>query len=183
LPAKSGVSYLDHHQGVRTGFVIECENGHFAGGAGGGWVYDKAGKKVKQFASGGGDRHMENFIQAVRSRKASDLKAPIEGAHLSSALCHLANISYRLGSKTSPQELEAKMSSRPEMAETLGRFESHLVANGIDLAATRPVLGPVLDFLPDEERFVSRSPYDLGAFANRLVRPEYRAPYVIPDKV
>ncbi len=75
------------------------------------------------------------------------------------------------------------MSSRADVAETLGRFESHLAANGVDLAQTRPVLGPALDFLPDEERFASRSEYDLGAFANRLARPEYRAPYVVPEKV
>ena len=39
----------------------------------------------------------ENFIQAVRSRKQSDLHAEIEEGHLSSSLVHFANISYRLG--------------------------------------------------------------------------------------
>lgn len=38
-----------------------------------------------------------NFIQAVRSRKHSDLNAPIEEAVPSVVLIHLANISYRLG--------------------------------------------------------------------------------------
>jgi len=33
----------------------------------------------------------------VRSRKVEDLKAPIEEGHLSSTLCHLGNISYRVG--------------------------------------------------------------------------------------
>ncbi|HUU27370.1 MAG TPA: Gfo/Idh/MocA family oxidoreductase [archaeon] len=41
--------------------------------------------------------HRENFIQAVRSRKVSDLTADILEGHLSSSLCHLANISWRLG--------------------------------------------------------------------------------------
>ena len=40
--------------------------------------------------------HRENFIKAVRSRKVSDLTADILEGHLSSSLCHLANISYRL---------------------------------------------------------------------------------------
>lgn len=40
--------------------------------------------------------HRENFIQAVRSRKASDLSADILEGHLSSALCHLGNIAQRL---------------------------------------------------------------------------------------
>jgi hypothetical protein len=38
-----------------------------------------------------------NFIQAVRSRKHSDLNAPLEKAVPSVTLIHLANISYRLG--------------------------------------------------------------------------------------
>ena len=41
--------------------------------------------------------HFANFIEAVRSRKPEALNAEIEEGHLSSALCHLANISYRLG--------------------------------------------------------------------------------------
>jgi predicted dehydrogenase len=41
--------------------------------------------------------HFENFIQAVRSRKASELTADIEEGAISTTLIHLANISYRLG--------------------------------------------------------------------------------------
>jgi predicted dehydrogenase len=44
-----------------------------------------------------GGSNWENFIQAVRSRKREDLNADIEEGHLSSALMHLANISYRTG--------------------------------------------------------------------------------------
>jgi predicted dehydrogenase/ketosteroid isomerase-like protein len=43
--------------------------------------------------------HMANFLAAVRSRKASDLTCDIEDGHLSAALCHLANIGYRVGRK------------------------------------------------------------------------------------
>jgi predicted dehydrogenase len=41
--------------------------------------------------------HWANFIDVVRSRKASDLNAPIEEGAISTTLVHLANISYRLG--------------------------------------------------------------------------------------
>ena len=41
--------------------------------------------------------HFANFIGAVRSRKHSDLNAPIEEGAISTTLVHLANISYRLG--------------------------------------------------------------------------------------
>ena len=39
--------------------------------------------------------HFANFLDAVRSRKPSDLHADIEVGHLSAALCHMANIAYR----------------------------------------------------------------------------------------
>jgi predicted dehydrogenase len=38
-----------------------------------------------------------NFLDAVRSRRQADLTADIEQGHLSAALCHLANASYRTG--------------------------------------------------------------------------------------
>lgn len=44
-----------------------------------------------------GGSNWENFIKAVRSRKREDLNADIEEGHLSAALMHLSNISYRLG--------------------------------------------------------------------------------------
>ncbi len=44
-----------------------------------------------------GGSNWENFIKAVRSRKREDLNADIEEGHLSCALMHLANISYRTG--------------------------------------------------------------------------------------
>jgi predicted dehydrogenase len=48
--------------------------------------------------TGSGDEgHFENFIRAVRSRNPKDLTADIEEGHLSTALCHLSNISCRLG--------------------------------------------------------------------------------------
>lgn len=41
--------------------------------------------------------HFANFVAAVRSGRQSDLNCDIEEGHRSSALAHLANISYRLG--------------------------------------------------------------------------------------
>ncbi len=44
-----------------------------------------------------GGNHFANFIEAVRTRQREILHAEVEEGHLSSALCHLGNISYRLG--------------------------------------------------------------------------------------
>ena len=43
--------------------------------------------------------HIENFLKAVRSRNQKDLTCDIEDGHLSAALVHMANISYRTGRK------------------------------------------------------------------------------------
>jgi hypothetical protein len=43
--------------------------------------------------------HMANFVEAVKSRKHTALSCDILEGHLSASLCHLANISYRVGRK------------------------------------------------------------------------------------
>jgi predicted dehydrogenase len=50
----------------------------------------------------GGDAtsaHMENFLSACRSRNGKELHDPLSNDWLSASLCHLANISYRVGRK------------------------------------------------------------------------------------
>jgi hypothetical protein len=44
-----------------------------------------------------GQAHVENFLECVRSRTSERLAAPLEDGHLSTTLCHLGNISYRVG--------------------------------------------------------------------------------------
>jgi predicted dehydrogenase len=44
-------------------------------------------------------QHMENLLNAMRSRNEKELHDPLSNAHLSAGLCHLANISYRTGRK------------------------------------------------------------------------------------
>ncbi|MDX2179140.1 MAG: Gfo/Idh/MocA family oxidoreductase [Bryobacteraceae bacterium] len=43
--------------------------------------------------------HMQNFLDAVKSRKYQDLHAEIEIGARAAALCHFANVSYRVGRK------------------------------------------------------------------------------------
>jgi predicted dehydrogenase len=183
LPQKKDGPAMDLYRSVRVGVVIECQDGYFAGGGGGGWIYDNQGKRLKQFAGPGGGEHPANFIQAVRSRKRSDLTADIEQGHLSSALCHMGNVSYRLGQCSQPEEVLTAVENRPEIKESLERFEQHLFYNWVDLKRDNPVLGPWLDFDPDQERFISRSAYDTGRWANDLARGHYRPPFVVPEKV
>ena len=41
--------------------------------------------------------HFANFVECVRTRKVEALAAPILEGHLSTSMCHLANIAYRAG--------------------------------------------------------------------------------------
>ena len=58
------------------------------------WITDQA--ESGPSGKGSGD-HYANFIDCVRSRRAEDIHSPIEEAHISTTLVHLANASYRLG--------------------------------------------------------------------------------------
>src|SRR5581483_5928816 len=60
-----------------------------------GYAFSMKGELIQKFK--GGEDHFGNFVKAVRSRRKEDLNADILEGHLSSALCHLGNISYRLG--------------------------------------------------------------------------------------
>ena len=53
------------------------------------WAYEE-GSPISNTA------HFRNWISACRSRKPEDLTAEIFEGHMSSALCHLANIAYRV---------------------------------------------------------------------------------------
>jgi hypothetical protein len=126
--------------------------------------------------------HLFNFLSVVRSRNLSDLRADVLEGHLSSALVHMANISYRLGELHSADETREVLKDRgPEAVEVFGGFQEHLVANGVDFSQTKFVLGPWLEMDSQSERFVGDS--DLVARANQLLKREYREPFVIPESV
>jgi hypothetical protein len=175
LPRAKGDSAMDDFRGTRAGVVVQCEDGYFVGG----WAYDNNGKKVKQFKITGGSGHHANFIKAVRSRKVSDLNADIAEGHLSSALCHMGNISYLLGKETSRDEVMEAIKANKEMVDAFERFQEHLLVNGVDVKATPRILGPWLKMDTDKERFVG----DFHEQANELVKRQYRESFVIPEQV
>jgi predicted dehydrogenase len=84
------------HEGHDNGNVFYGDNGTMSIGRRGWQVTFKDGKEGPGGSRGDGS-HVENFIRAVRSRKAEELNAGVEVAHCSAALCHLANISMRVG--------------------------------------------------------------------------------------
>lgn len=143
-------------------------------------LFDPKGKLVKTFWEDVSEgAHFFNFLDAVRSRKPEDLNAPILEGHLSAALCHQGNISYRLGAPHSEGEALEKLTSlktNEHAKETLDRVVSHLSDNHVRLEGkTEFRLGPQLRCNPKDETFID-SPQ-----ANAMLTRDYRAPFVVPS--
>ena len=179
LPRKKDDTTMDNYRGIRIGVVVQCEKGYFAANEGGGWIYDNDGNRIQQFAHSVGSEHYQNFINAVRSRKVSDLNADIEVGHLSAALCHMGNISYRLGKKMSVDEIKNTIGDNAELLDSFSRMVEHLKANEIDLEKEQITIGPMLTMDSEKEQFVG----DNSSLANMFIRRNYREPFVVPDVV
>jgi hypothetical protein len=106
------------------------------------------------------------------------LRADIEEGHQSTALCHLGNISYRLGRTASPSEIKAELArlkAGPDALETFERTQRHLADNQVDLQETPLTLGAGLKLDSNDERFAGHSA------ANALLAREYRSPFSLPS--
>jgi len=172
---RGGGSPMSKYRGVGVGNVVDCEGGYivvsdyFSARA-----YDRAGKLVKEFK--GEDTHMQNFVDVVRSRKVADLRGPIEEGHVSSALCHLGNISHQLGAQHAPHTIAEKIGGNGRLAESFGRMAEHLAVNGVDLDKTPLTLGVPLEIDAKKERFTG----EFAKIANPLLTREYRAGFAVP---
>ena len=122
--------------GVSVGNIFYGEKGYmvvFNGGNYQTYLGEKREKGPGREGKSTDAAHFSNWIDAIKARDMSLLNGPVETAHLSSALAHLGNISYRLGRQ--------------------------------------------LHFDPVAERFIGDKD------ANNMLSREYRAPYVLPEKI
>ena len=120
----------------------------------------------------------QNFIDCVRSRDASKLQAPIQEAHLSSAICHLGNISYRLGQQLPGTQKPDVLGAHEEVAKSWNAIGDRVKdALGLDLEKSTYQLGAKLDFDPQAERFIG------NAEADKLLTRDYREPFVVTEEV
>ena len=127
----------------------------------------------------GGSNHFANFIEAVRSQRVADLNADIAEGHYSSALCHLANISYQLGTNAPFNPRTRAFGDNRDAIETVERMEAHLsgAPHNLRLADLQLKIGPRLEIQAKTETFNGNAP------ANRLLTRQYRAGFVVPDRV
>jgi predicted dehydrogenase len=168
---KGGAKVMDAYCGIAIGLVIHCENGYVANNK----AFDRDGKLIEEFQPANPDLYA-NFIECVRSRRAGDLRADILQGHLSAALVHMGNISYRIGKAASAGEIKERIRGRKELLGAYERLQAHLSANGVDLEKTPAMLGPMLTMEADAERFVGQ----FSEESNRLATRQYRAPFVVP---
>lgn len=155
------------------------------------YAYDLKGNVIKKFISTDAngkltpdqdatDRHVANFIDAIKVNDPKKVNADARCGELSAALAHLGNISYYLGenNKVSPDEIKKsiqKMNSFDDNEQTLARTLDHLCANGVNLDKTPLSLGPKLEIDTEKEIFIGNEQ------ANALMSREYRSPYDLPQ--
>jgi hypothetical protein len=205
LPEKTDAKEMDKYRGASIGVVAQYEKGYvvvpdYNNAA----VFDNKDQLIRKYGNPPGvkgmtesnpvsesekakaasskfsekeESHFGNFIACVRNRKAADLNGKILDGHVSSALCHTANISYRLGKVASPGELREKFKGNKEALDSLERLATHLKANDVDINVDKLTLGEYLKMDPKTEKFID------NAAADKQLTREYRAPYVVPEKV
>jgi predicted dehydrogenase len=166
-----GSSEMPTFRGEGVGVIVDCEGGSVSLYRGIAW--DNNGKQVRSFSGGG--NHFVNFIEAVRSGRRETLNSEVLEGHLSTAVCHTGNISYRLSKKVSKEEMRSQVRDIPVFNDMFNRLLEHLAAHEIDVDAKTVTLGPWLEIDRENECFKGNEQ------ANRLVRGFYREPYIVPD--
>ncbi len=180
LVERAGVDGKKYPQNVGNEFYLE--KGVIKGG-GRPMFYPKGSEKGEPLVDvdvkmGPGGGHFENFIAAMRSRKAEDLNADIAEGYLSAACCQLGNVSYRLGQQVAGTTRPDVLGKHEEIAKSWDKvLETVKGAIGLDVSKGTYQLGPILTFNPQRERFVRNKE------ANALLTRPYRKPFVVPEQV
>jgi hypothetical protein len=186
LPAQPGVNYMDPFRSMRgpNGLAVLCEGGYYSGYTGGA-AYSYDGKQIQRFPGDGGGGHMPNFLAAVRSRRAQDLAAPIATGHISTALCHLGNLSHRLGGTAELATAQTAIEKIPDALDALAGMQKHLEVHGVDLNRQLLTLGPWIQVDAAAENIAAVEGGDEGALehARFLLKETQRSPWAIPDQV
>lgn len=169
------------YMGEKVGNTYHFEAGTIAGSK----FYPKGKDKAESLpeVSGdlkrgpGGRDHFGNFIAAVRSRKVEDLNADILEGHYSAALCHLANMSLRLGEQVPFNPRTKALGDNKDAYDALSRMEGYLRERELKLEEMKYLLGRKLTIDAKSETILG------DAEANKLLTRDYRKPFAVPDKV
>jgi predicted dehydrogenase len=168
------------YRGQKIGNTLHLEEGTVAGGQ----FHPRNGGTPEPLPIAGGRRqggenvHFANFIAAVRSRRIEDLKADVLQGHYSAALCHLPNISYRLGEQVPFGGSAKALEGYRDAEDALERMDEYLAKqNGLRLSDLQLTVGRKLTVDPGSESLVGDEQ------ANQMLTRNYREPFVVPVKV
>ena len=167
-----GLKTQPFHPNFKNGWIFTGTEGIIADTS----LFDLEGKLIRTF-QGQTENHFANFLKAVRSRKVSELNADILEGHQSTALCHIGNISWRLGTPSSAAQIQkqlSQMKGHDNVLETFERTRNHLAENDVDLEKSKLTLGRLLRLDSKKEKFANDPQAD--SFLTR----EYRKPFVVP---
>jgi predicted dehydrogenase len=123
------------HRDNTIGNIFYGSNGYLAAGNEDAFSYESwVGRDRKSGPHGhSDDDHFANFIKCVRSRKKEELNAPVEEGHISCALVHFANASYRLG---------RALRIDPDTQQVVGDEEANRLLSGQDRGYRAPFVIP-----------------------------------------
>ncbi len=180
LPQKTGMRAMDALRGTRVGVIVQCENGYVTiSEAGTCNIFDNDNKRLSQLNKNTLGAHRPNFVKAMNARKVTI--GDVTECHISSALCHLGNVSYLVGAEKTNAALAEAIKSDEVTKETFGRVLEHLKANDVNTDTTKTVVGPLLAIDAKTETFVG-SDKTIVAAANKsaLLKREGRGAFKIP---
>ncbi len=174
----------DKFHGETVGNVLKFESGIVAGGKffPNGKDVGEALPNVEIPARGTGD-NFGNFINTIRSRKRAEQYADILEGHYSSALCHLANISYQIAFLQEHKPETYAPYGGELLKPDLVRFAKYLDEIGVKRNEWFNV-GAKLAFDSKAERFTpNKNLPDRANEANLCLTRQYRKGFVVPEKV
>ena len=155
-------------------------------------VLDRDGMPTKTISGEGNQfgNHVANFLAAVRRREPGLLAAGIGEGVQSTALCHLGNISWRLGDDLAFDEIASRIGVRHPKDDADGlvaRVRGMLRENGCEPADGVIRCGPWVETAAGKETSAAALTTDAGPVladerARALERLDYRAPFLLPPR-
>jgi predicted dehydrogenase len=154
-------------------------------------VLDREGMPVKTIPGDGNhfEKHVANFLAAVRAHDPRLLAAEIGEGVQSTALCHLGNISYRLGEEIPfaavAERIEARQ-PKDDAARVVDRVRRMLLANGCAPAGDTIRCGEWVETIADNVTSAAALTTDRGPVlvegpARDLEWLDYRRPFLLPQ--
>jgi hypothetical protein len=180
LPETPGAKGAWKRNGREMGSCLYYDEGVFIGSRGGGAFYDQSGEKVEDFKGDGGNGHMKNFFEAVRSRDRSSQITEIDQGRISTDMCHYGNIAAYVSPRMAYTEVRDLLADTIGGVAALDSIRAQMNGYGMDIESRGIACSGWMEL--DDERRWFVSGYH-AAKANAMMHDQYREPFVVPEQV